>query len=104
MNTFYSSLQIVPLSLLGKNNKFLILSLGECQALFNEIERVIFKFFLNSNLEQEIQERTFPIIKDFIFEFYKVMHSIIEIQTCNRMNINVVSDKINSPIFNKKII
>ena len=101
MNTFYSSLQIIPLHLLGKNNKLFILSLSECKELFIEIEKIIFKHFLSVNLEKEMQERTFPIIKDIIFEFYKVMLSIIEIQTCKRMNINVVYDEIHSPIFSK---
>ena len=73
MNTFYSSLQIIPLHLLGKNNKFFILSLSECKEIFIEIQKIIFKYFLNVNLEKEMQERTFPIIKDIIFEFYKVM-------------------------------
>ena len=48
-----------------------------------------------------MQERTFPIIKDIIFEFYKVMLSIIEIQTCKRMNINIFYDEIHSPTFSK---
>ena len=103
MNTFYSSLQIIPLHLLGKNNKFFILSLSECKEIFIEIQKIIFKYFLNVNLEKEIQERTFPIIKDIIFEFYKVMLSIIEIQTCKRMNINVVYDEIHSPTFQQVV-
>ena len=101
MNTFYSSLQIIPLHLLGKNNKLFILSLSECKELFIEIEKIIFKYFVSVNLEKEMQERTFPIIKDIIFEFYKVMLSIIEIQTCKRMNINIDYDEIHSPTFSK---
>ena len=63
--------------------------------------KIIFKYFVSVNLEKEMQERTFPIIKDIIFEFYKVMLSIIEIQTCKRMNINIDYDEIHSPTFSK---
>jgi len=99
LNTFYSSLELIPKKLLGKHNKFSILSLSQNQQIFEVIEKEVSKHFLNFKLEKDIQIKTFPIVKEIIFEFYKVIRSIIEIQTCNRMKVNVIFDEINSPIF-----
>ncbi len=103
MKVFYSSLELTPSNLLGKNNKLSVISLHECKSIFEEIEKEVFANFINYKSDKVLQEITFPIIKDIIFEFYKIIRSLIEIKLCERANIKIFLDKKNSPTFNKLV-
>ena len=99
MKSYYSSLESIPLSYLGRNHKLSNISLNQSKRIFDTIEKEIFENFINDKSDKTLQERSLPIIKDIIFEFYKVIRSLIEIESCKRNNTKIFFDKINSPIF-----
>ncbi len=101
MKSYYSSLESIPLNLLGKNHKLSNISLNQSKRIFDEIEKEVFENFINNKSDKVLQEKFLPIIKDIIFEVYKVIRSLIEIKLCKQKNIKIFFDRINSPIFSK---
>ena len=101
MKSYYSSLESIPLNLLGKNSKLSNISLNQSKRIFDEIEKEVFEKFISNKSDKVLQEKFLPIIKDIIFEVYKVIRSLIEIKLCKRKNIKIFFDRINSPIFSK---
>ena len=80
MKSYYSSLESIPLNLLGKNHKLSNISLNQSKRIFDEIEKEVFENFINNKSDKVLQEKFLPIIKDIIFEVYKVIRSLIEIK------------------------
>ena len=83
MKSYYSSLETIPLHLLGENHKLSNISLNQSKRIFDEIEKEVFKNFINDKSDKFLREKMLPIIKDVIFEFYKIIYSLREIELCN---------------------
>ena len=99
MKSYYSSLESIPLNLLGKNHQLSNISLNQNKKIFDTIEKEIFENFVNNKSDKALQEKSLPILKEIIFEFYKIIQSLVEIESCKRNNTKIFFDKINSPIF-----
>ncbi len=94
-------METIPLHLLGENHKLSNISLNQSKRIFDEIEKEVFKNFINDKSDKFLREKMLPIIKDVIFEFYKIIYSLREIELCKQKNIKIFFDRINSPIFSK---
>ena len=72
MKSYYSSLESIPLNLLGKNSKLSNISLNQSKRIFDEIEKEVFEKFISNKSDKVLQEKFLPIIKDIILRFIKL--------------------------------